>query len=256
MRNTDQADEIWSFCHTKRKNLRPEQVGKLGYGDLRTWVAMCPDTRIVVTSLIGRRDRNSACQFMADLAPRLLHRIQLTTDGLEAYEEAVYQAFGEDVDYAMVVKDFAAGTARWRPISGNPNPDHVSTSLIERQNLTLRMEMRRFTRRSSGHSKKVENHAAMLALYYTFYNFARPHEGCGGVSPAQAAGLASRFWKISDIVGLLDTQNVPPIQKFEFGPVPGTGPPEQVVTWLGKRSYGDRECFTSESWSSRRWSPP
>jgi len=199
-----QADEVWSFCHTKRRNLSPEKAGKLGYGDLWTWIAMDPDTRLVVTWMIGGRSAYAANQFIADLATRLSRRIQLSTDGYEPYIDAVYAAFGNEIDYAMVVKDFAEGTARVRTICGNPDPAYISTSLIERQNLTLRTEIRRFTRRTNGHSKKAENHAAMLALYYAYYNFARPHRGCGGVSPAQAAGLAFRLWKIGDIVGLLE----------------------------------------------------
>lgn len=207
-----QCDEIWSFCYAKKGNVPPERKGQLGYGDLWTWVAMCPDSRLVVTWLVGKRDAHSANQFMADLALRLAHRVQLTTDGFSPYVDAVRGAFGNDVDYAMVVKDFGESRSEKTVMSGSPNPDYISTSLIERQNLTMRMEMRRFTRRTNGHSKKVENHAAMLALYYLYYNFARPHEGCGFVSPAQAAGVSSRLWKAADIVGLLEDSERPVIQ--------------------------------------------
>ena len=201
-----QADEIWSFCHTKRKNLRPEQVGQFGYGDVWTWVAMDPDTKLVVTWLIGGRGASAANQFMADLATRLAHRIQLSTDGYEPYIDAVYGAFGSEIDYAMVVKDFTSGTARWRPVCGDPHPDHVSTSLIERQNLTLRMELRRYTRRTNGHSKKIENHAYAVALYAVHYNFIRPHTTLSGQTPAQAAGLAAQRLTMRQLVKEIDAR--------------------------------------------------
>ena len=198
-----QCDEIWAFCHTKKKNLPPELHRKFGVGDVWTWVAMDPDTKLVPCWLLGPRDGTSARMFMQDLADRLLHRVQLTTDGYEPYVEAAYGAFGEDVDFAMVVKDFGEGRSVKNTISGDPDPDHVSTSLIERQNLTMRMGMRRFTRKTNGFSKKLENHAHAVALHFMYYNFARPHDGAGNVSPAQAVGISDHLWKISEIVGLI-----------------------------------------------------
>lgn len=142
---------------------------------------------------------------MRDLASRCPRRLQITTDAFAKYVKAVRRAFGENgVDYAMMVKDFAEGDHRWDVVFGEPDPDHISTSLIERQNLTIRMEMGRFTRLTNGHSKKVENHELMLAIFYAYYNFARTHESLGGRTPAQAAGIAEERWTVADLVGLLE----------------------------------------------------
>ncbi len=163
-----QADEIWEFCYARKANIAPEWKGQFGYGDIYTWVAMNPDTKLIVSWLVGDRSARSANQFMKDVASRLLYRVQFTTDGYEPYVEAVYGAFGEAVHYSMVVKDFGVGRSEKRVVSGNPEPRHMSTSLIERQNRTIRMGMRRYTRKTNGFSKKVENHVFMLAIFYLY----------------------------------------------------------------------------------------
>ena len=200
-----QCDEIWSFCYAKRKNTPARFQGQFGVGDVWTWVAFDPDTKLVPCWYLGNRSLQTAKLFMRDLAGRLLHRIQLTTDGYEPYIEAVYDAFGENVDFAMVVKDFVEGTAaRAEVVSGDPDPMHMSTSLIERQNLTMRMGMRRYARKTNAFSKKIENHAFHLGLFYMNYNYARPHQSLHGVSPAQAAGIADHMWDVAEIVELLE----------------------------------------------------
>ena len=209
-----QCDEVWSFCYAKKKNVPPERQGQLGYGDLWTWIAMDPDSKLVPCWMVGRRDLPTAKIFMNDLASRLSNRIQLATDGYKAYVEAVDDAFGIEIDYGMLVKlygddeleDKVKPSDRYKgsklqPITGEPI--HISTSIIERQNLTLRMSNRRFTRRTNAHSKKYENHMHALALHYLYYNFARVHQTLR-VSPAMAAGVTDKLWDIGDIVRLLD----------------------------------------------------
>lgn len=216
-----QCDELWSFCYAKEKNAPAEKKGEFGYGDVWLWVAMCADTKLVPCWHIGRRDAEAGREFIADLADRLRDRVQLTTDGYKAYLEAVEEAFGADVDYAMLVKlygsspDGTAGTAerKYSPgectgtrkarITGKPDDKHVSTSYVERQNLTMRMGMRRLTRLTNAHSKKVENLAYATALHYIHYNFARIH-GTLRVAPAMAAGVTGRMWSVEDIAGLAD----------------------------------------------------
>lgn len=205
-----QCDEIWSFVYAKQKNL-PE--GKQG-GDVWTWVAMDADTKLVPSFLVGNRDYPTARVFIDDLASRLANRVQLTTDGHHAYLEAVESAFGSDIDYAMLIKLYESSqeetryspaqcvSQNKRPIQGNPDMDHVSTSYIERQNLTMRMSMRRFTRLTNGFSKKVENHAFHIALHYMHYNFCRIHKTLR-VTPAMKAGVTDRLWEISDIIDLM-----------------------------------------------------
>jgi IS1 family transposase len=210
-----QADEIWSFCYAKQKNVSPEHQGVFGYGDVWTWVAIDAETKLVPCWHVGRRDARAAYEFITDLASRLANRVQLTTDGHRPYLEAVEGAFGSEIDYAMLVKIYGKPQEeiRYSPaqclgaqchvVTGDPDPAHVSTSYVERQNLTMRMSMRRFTRLTNGFSKKVDNHRHALALHYMYYNFARIHKTLR-CTPAMAAGVTKRLWEISDIVALLD----------------------------------------------------
>jgi IS1 family transposase len=211
-----QVDEIWSFVYAKQKNIKPEHFedGKHA-GDVWTWIAIDADTKLVPSFLVAQRDPASARTFMEDLAGRLVNRVQLTSDGLKAYLTAVDTAFGHDIDYAMLVKVYGnepEGQKRYSPavclgckktgIKGDPDPDHISTSYIERQNLTIRMMNRRFTRLTNAFSKKLENHMASLALHYMHYNFVRIHQTLR-VTPAMAAGVTTRLWSMEDLVGLL-----------------------------------------------------
>lgn len=212
-----QADEIWSFCFAKDKNLSDEMKGKFGFGSVWTWTAICADSKLMISWLVGERSVPYAVKFIDDLATRLAHRVQLTTDGHKAYLRAVEGAFGAEVDYAMLEKIYAAPpqegvTTRYSPaqccgakknkITGNPNDAHVSTSYAERMNLQIRMGMRRFTRLTNAHSKKVENHRHALALYFMYYNFARIHSTLR-VTPAMQAGVTTHVWSLDEIVGLL-----------------------------------------------------
>lgn len=211
-----QIDEIWQFCYAKDKNVPADKRGTFGYGDVWTFVAIDADTKLIPTWRVGSRDLATAYDVMRDLAGRLRNRVQLTTDGLKVYLSAVEDAFGADIDYAMLQKVYGAdpdGEKRYSPakilsstteaITGDPNPKHISTSYIERQNLTMRMSMRRFTRLTNGFSKKVENHAAAVALYAMHYNFARVHQTFR-VTPAMEAGIANHVWSLEEIVALLD----------------------------------------------------
>lgn len=211
-----QVDEIWSFCYAKAKNVTPEIAAKNPFaGDVWTWVAIDADTKLIPSWIIGPRDGVTARIFVNDLANRLANRIQLTSDGLNAYLNAVERAFRGDVDYAQLVKiygDTSEGQKRYSPaeclgcekkeIVGYPDPAHVSTSYIERQNLTMRMHMRRFTRLTNAFSKKIENHTASVAIHVMHYNFVRIHQTLR-TTPAMAAGVTNRLWEIEDIVGLL-----------------------------------------------------
>jgi IS1 family transposase len=209
-----QADEISSFVGGKDKNLSQEQK-ESGLGSIWTWTAIDADTKLICSWLIGSRDAQSAYEFMQDVASRLRNRVQLTTDAHRPYLNAVEAAFGNEIDYAILQKIYGAdpgGEKRYSPavcigckgeeISGSPNPKHVSTSYVERQNLTMRMSMRRFTRLTNAFSKKVENHAAAVALYFMFYNFGRVHQTLR-VTPAMEAGVATHVWSIAEIVGLI-----------------------------------------------------
>ncbi len=211
-----QCDEIWSFCYAKKKNVPPNKQGLRGYGDVYTWVALDADSKLVPTWLVGTRDARCAKAFIRDLAGRLANRVQLTTDGYRVYLEAVAGAFKGDVDYAMLVKLFGEAPEaekRYSPakcigaerarIAGNPNPADISTSYVERQNLTMRMGMRRFTRLTNGFSKKIENLEAAVALHFMHYNFCRIHASLR-VTPAMAAKVADHPWEVEDIVDLLD----------------------------------------------------
>ncbi len=210
-----QCDEIWSFCYAKAKNVPKDKRGTFGYGDVWTWVAIDADTKLVPSYMVGNRDAQSARFFIEDLASRLANRVQLTTDGYRIYLGAIENAFGGDIDYAMLVKTYESTQeeTRYSPakctgsevkrIAGNPDPKDISTSYVERQNLTMRMCMRRFTRLTNGFSKKVENHAFHLALHYMYYNFCRVHKTLR-VTPAMEAGVADHIWNISEIIDLLE----------------------------------------------------
>ncbi|HXG55387.1 MAG TPA: DDE-type integrase/transposase/recombinase [Vicinamibacterales bacterium] len=210
-----QADETWSFVGGKDKNISTEQKAQ-GLGSIWTWTAIDADTKLIASWLVGSRDAESAYEFVQDVASRLRGRVQLTTDGHKPYLEAVEAAFGSDIDYAVLQKIYGTDSnpeKRYSPavclgckvetVTGDPNPKHISTSYVERQNLTMRMSMRRFTRLTNAFSKKVENHAAAIALYFMYYNFGRVHQTLR-VTPAMEAGVASHVWSIAEIVALLD----------------------------------------------------
>lgn len=220
-----QCDEIWSFCYSKQKNVPEEHRGEYGYGDVWTWTAICADTKLVPSWLVGERTADDAEVFIRDLASRLVNRVQLTTDRLRLYVSAVEHAFHGDIDYAMLHKIYNAPSGvederRYSPavctgidirrVNGNPDLSKASTSYVERQNLTMRMGMRRFTRLTNGFSKKVENLAHAVSLHYMYYNFARSHatltKDAGGrkTTPAMAAGVEDRVWTCRDVAALLD----------------------------------------------------
>jgi IS1 family transposase len=206
-----QCDEIWAFCYAKDKNVPVEKRGIFGYGDVWTWVAIDADTKLVPSFMVGTRGAQTAKAFMDDLASRLANRVQLTTDGHRVYLQAVEDAFGKDIDYAMLVKLYGNDReteAHYSPAEcigcreqanmGRPDPKHISTSYVERQNLTMRMNMRRFTRLTNAFSKKVENHVAMVAIHFMHYNFARIHKSLRG-TPAMAAGITDHVWSLEEI---------------------------------------------------------
>lgn len=211
-----QMDEIWSFVGMKEKNVPPMRKGN-DVGDVYTWVAMDADSKLVISWLVGNRDVPAGRTFVKDLKDRLANRVQLTSDGHGVYFKAVDEAFGIDVDYAMLVKvygnlpnthehKYSPGEctgARKEPMIGRPNPDHISTSFVERQNLTMRMHMRRFTRLTNGFSRKVQNHACAIGLHYMFYNFARVHKTLR-VTPAMQAGITNHVWSLDEIAKLAD----------------------------------------------------
>jgi IS1 family transposase len=213
-----QCDEIWAFCYCKEKNVAPEQEGILGFGDVWTWTAIDADTKLVPSFMVGKRDAEYAQAFVDDLASRLANRVQLTTDGHKVYINAVEKAFGADIDYSMLVKYYGnpagemQGQKRYSPssfvsadkrhINGDPDIKHVSTSFVERQNLTMRMSMRRFTRLTNGFSKKVENLEHMVALHFMHYNFVRIHKSLH-TTPALMAGVTDKLWSIADIAALV-----------------------------------------------------
>lgn len=202
-----QCDEIWSFCFAKEKNVRPEKVGEPGYGDVWTWTGIDADSKLVVSYYVGRRETEDAQAFMADLAQRLSSRVQLTTDGYGPYLKAVRDNFGIDVDFAQMIKQYGRerqdGQQRHYSRIGQPDPTKISTSFVERSNLTMRMGMRRFTRLTNAHSKKLENLMCAVALHFTYYNFVRVHSTLK-TTPAVAAGIADHAWKLPELIGLLE----------------------------------------------------
>jgi IS1 family transposase len=211
-----QCDEIWSFVYAKQGNVTKDIAERHpGAGDIWTWTALDADSKLIVSWFIGARDGNAAYTFMQDVASRLRGRVQLTTDGHTPYLAAVEDAFGIDIDYAMLQKIYGSAPeterryspavclgAIARPIIRNPNPKHISTSYVERQNLTMRMHMRRFTRLTNGFSKKVEMHAASVSLHFMYYNFCKIHQTLR-VTPAMEAGISDHVWNINEVVGLL-----------------------------------------------------
>ena len=221
-----QLDEIWSFCHSKEKNVPAEHKGQLGYGDVWTWTGIDAETKLISSWLVGSRDLCHAKLFVQDLADRMTSRIQITSDGYKCYVEAVESAFGGEVDFAQLIKLYgnegAATTpeARYSPgeccgtrtkrISGQPDEDHISTSYAERQNLTMRMRMRRFTRLTNAFSKKLANLEHAVALYFMHYNFVRPHQTLTQraegrkTTPAMAAGMANYVWTMEDLVAMME----------------------------------------------------
>jgi IS1 family transposase len=212
-----QCDEIWSFTYAKAKNVPDAKAAPEEAGDTWTWTALDADTKLIVSWLVGGRDAGYATEFMQDVAERLATRVQLTTDGHKAYLDAVEDAFGAGVDYAQLVKLFGsapeAAKGRYSPaectgvrktaVTGRPDKAHVSTSFVERQNLTMRMHMRRFTRLTNGFSKKLENHVHMVALYAVWYNFVRIHKAVR-ITPATASGLTDRLWGVEDVAALVE----------------------------------------------------
>lgn len=212
-----QLDEIWSFVYAKQRNVPDDLKGIFGYGDVWTWTALDADTKLMASWLVGSRNSEAAMAFADDLAGRLASRVQVTTDGLNAYLEAVDTAFGGQVDYSVLVKIYGqgpegqrrysppvcVGTKRQRMI-GKPDSEHVSTSYVERQNLTMRMHMRRFTRLTNAFSKKVENLNAAVSLHFMWYNFARIHQSLR-ITPAMAAGVTDHVWSLEEICGLLES---------------------------------------------------
>ena len=230
-----QCDEIWSFCYAKQKNVPEAVKGVFGYGDVWTWTAICADTKLVVSWMVGSRDSEAANAFIADLSGRLANRVRLTTDGHKVYANAADQSFGADVDYAMLIKLFGEGPAaperKYSPadqvgtkivkIEGASDMAQVSTSYVERQNLTMRMSMRRFTRLTNGFSKKIENHAHAIALHFMCYNFGRVHKTLR-VTPAMEAGITDHVWSLEEIAALVPEPSAKKRGPYEkaakFGP--------------------------------------
>lgn len=226
-----QCDEIWSFVHVKAKNKKAAKTAPAGAGDVWTWTAIDADSKLIVSWFVGNRDTESALDFMDDLRARLANRIQLTTDGHPVYPLAVEESFGADVDFAQLVKVYGAPSVsreafrRYSPteclgtkkavITGDPDQKHISTSYVERSNLSMRMGMRRFTRLTNAFSKRIENHCHALALYFVFYNFVRNHKTLR-MSPAMAAGIADRFWSMDDIVALIEAREGPPKKRGPY----------------------------------------
>jgi IS1 family transposase len=214
-----QCDEIWSFVGCKQKNVAEAKRKDLAYGDVWTWVALDADSKLAISYLVGGRDSDYAMALMDDLRQRVMTRMQLTTDGHAPYLQAVEEAFGAEIDYAMLIKLYGApptaaeAARRYSPsdcvgarkerITGNPDRRHVSTSYVERQNLTMRMSIRRFTRLTNAFSKKVENHAYSVAIHFMHYNFVRIHQSLR-VTPAMAAGVTTKLWSLTDMVRVIE----------------------------------------------------
>jgi IS1 family transposase len=224
-----QVDEVWSFVYAKAKNVPENKRGEAG--DVWTWVGLDADTKLVVSYHVGGRGPDDAVTFMHDLASRLRSRVQLTTDGHMPYLVAVPNAFGNEIDYATLIKLYGSPKAteqrRYspaqligidrRPQIGSPDETHISTSYVERQNLTMRMSMRRFTRLTNGFSKKVENHVAAISLHFFHYNFCRPHQTLGGKTPAMVAGVTDHVWPLSELIGLLsDAERAVPMKRGPY----------------------------------------
>ena len=214
-----QCDEIWNFCYAKAKNA-PEDKIALGAGDVWTWIAIDADTKLGISYLVGKRHAPDAFRLMQDISSRVANRFQLTTDGHHVYLNAVENAFGSEIDYAMLVKVYGAAPeteTRYSPgriirtqlavITGKPDPRHFSTSYIERQNLTIRMGMRRFTRLTNAFSKKLDNLKHAVALHFMHYNYCRVHSTLR-VTPAMESGLTDHVWSLEELVGLAQPQTL------------------------------------------------
>jgi IS1 family transposase len=225
-----QLDEAWSFVYTKQRNVMLAKKAPENAGDVWTWVAICADTKLIPSWRVGDRSGATAIEFVCDLSNRLANRVQITSDGHRAYLEAIEAGFGADVDYAQLVKLYGEvphPAGRYSPAqiqgtktfccTGDPDPKHISTSYVERHNLTMRMSMRRFTRLTNAFSKKVENHCYALALYFVFYNFVRIHKTLR-VTPAMAAEVSDRLWSMEDIVALMDDAEGEPKKRGPYKP--------------------------------------
>ena len=226
-----QADEIWAFCYAKERNVPTAKAAPQDAGDIWTWTAMDRDSKLMISYTVGDRSQGTAREFMFDLAGRLANRVQLTTDGHGAYLKAVADAFGGDVDYAQLVKQYGDPTgqkgherkyspaectgARKEAVFGKPDMEEVGTSHVERQNLTMRMGMRRFTRLTNAFSKKAENHAYAVALHFMHYNFCRTHKSLR-VTPAMAAGVTDRLWDVNDLVALVEAAEPAPKKRGPY----------------------------------------
>jgi IS1 family transposase len=217
-----QCDEIWAFNYCKQRTVATAKRAPADAGDLWTWTAIDADSKLIVSYLVGDRSGQAAIELMDDVRARVANRVQLSTDGHRAYLEAVEGAFGADVDYAQVIKMYGptpTPAGRYSPaectgirktrIEGDPDPAHVSTSFVEAHNKTMRMHMRRFTRLTNGHSKKVANHAHMVALYTLFYNFIRTHSKLK-MTPAMQAGIARTFLTFEDVIARVDADGPTP----------------------------------------------
>jgi IS1 family transposase len=228
-----QCDEVWSFVHAKAKNVPKAKAAPEGAGDVWTWTALDADSKLILSWVVGGRDATFALALMDDLRTRITTKVQLTTDGHAPYLQAVEDAFGADINYAMLIKLYGEPSAspeaarRYSPtecvgarkhtVTGNHDPGHISTSYTERHNLTMRMQMRRFTRLTNAFSKKIENHCHALALYFVFYNFVRIHKTLR-VTPAMAAGVSDRLWSMEDVVALIDTAKSEPKKRGSYKP--------------------------------------
>lgn len=222
-----QVDEIWSFCYAKEKNVAAAKAAPDGAGDVWTWTAIDADTKLVFSVMVGGRDEEIAEDFLRDVHDRLSgERVQISSDGYLIYKRAVRRTFGECVDYGQVVKSYGGGAtgggsgggryspaglvrAEIKPVSGNPDPRHISTSYVERQNLTMRMHMRRFTRLTNGFSKKLENHVHAISLHFAYYNLVKVHKTLR-VTPAMAAGVTDRLWEMADLVAIVEAAEAQP----------------------------------------------
>jgi IS1 family transposase len=225
-----QVDEIWSFTYAKQRNVPTAKTAPDWAGDTWTWTAIDADSKLVMSWLVGGRDSDYAIAFMDDLASRLAHRVQLTSDGHKAYLEAVEGAFGADIDYATLEKIYKADPrvpagrysppvctgAKKRRVEGDPDPRMVSTSYVERQNLTMRMHMRRFTRLTNAFSKKIEHHANAVALHFAYYNLVKVHSTLR-MTPAMAAGVTDRLWEMADLVAVIEAAERPPCKRGPYG---------------------------------------
>jgi IS1 family transposase len=206
-----QVDEIWSFCYAKKKNLGYVKKPVLGMGDVWTWTSICADTKLVPCWRVGERTKHMAYEFIKDLSTRFKNRIQLTSDGYKSYLDVVEAVFGDDVDFGMMVKVFEDETkyradtidVSTKAIIGNPDPNHISTSFVERQNLTMRTNIKRFTRRTNAFSKKIQNHTHAVSLHFMYYNFGRIHKTLR-VTPAMEAGISDHIWNLEEIIQLFD----------------------------------------------------